>query len=515
MRKTLNKSLKKIKKNSKSQKGGSKNSKSVSKKRSNATNTRKYRKITKGGANKFFDAPSEEWELEHTLSGHKKSTAANWSPVNTVAVFRDDSNRVVSGSADKTIKIWDANTEKLLHTLSDTKLEEAHPSLTQPSHENQVLAVAVFKDGRVVSGSSDKTIKIWDANTGDLLRTLSDPLLAHLRGGRGASHAGSVLTVAVFQDGSNRVVSGSYDNKVKIWDANNGELLQTLSGHEDIKGYVSAVSVFADGKKIVVGSSIDPHKYTLGNTDKSIKYRKGHDKGMVKIWSTESWKELPTSSEMFGTGTCLVPFPDGERVMSGSDDLAGQAGRGVGGKGIVKIWDANSGEELHTLSGHTGIITAGALFPDGERVLSGSTDETIKIWNLKSGKINTLSTDGQTALPGFTSRPDAHKVYAADVFTDGKRIVSGGMDGNIRIWKETKYVLTERARTMLERGTMKVPGLSNYNASRVQTILGEKYGIGLLKSLRPTRTELNNAQTKKRNTPRSASSKRSKKNQSK
>ena len=109
---------------------------------------------------------------------------------------------------------------------------------TLAGHSHNVYSVAYSPDGtKFISGSRDKTIKIWDANTGQCLKTLE-------------GHTNSVRSVAYSPDGT-KFISGSYDYTIKIWDANTGECLETLEGHS---GSVKSVSYSPDGKNIISGS---------------------------------------------------------------------------------------------------------------------------------------------------------------------------------------------------------------------------------------------------------------------
>ena len=109
---------------------------------------------------------------------------------------------------------------------------------TLAGHLNSVCSVAYSPDGtKIISGSFDNTIKIWDANTGECLQTLE-------------GHSHYVWSVAYSPDGT-KIVSGSYDNTIKIWDANTGACLQTLTGHS---GGVESVAYSPDGTKIISGS---------------------------------------------------------------------------------------------------------------------------------------------------------------------------------------------------------------------------------------------------------------------
>jgi WD40 repeat protein len=121
-------------------------------------------------------------------------------------VFSPDSSRIASGSDDRTIKIWDAQTGACLQTLR--------------GHDGSVQSVVFCPDSsRIASGSYDRTIKIWDAQTGACLQTLE-------------GHDDSVQSV-VFSHDSSRIASGSSDATIKIWDAQTGACLQTLKGHDD------------------------------------------------------------------------------------------------------------------------------------------------------------------------------------------------------------------------------------------------------------------------------------------
>jgi len=111
---------------------------------------------------------------------------------------------------------------------------------TLSGHTGHVSCVSVLPDGRIVSGSNDCTLRIWDASSGRCINTLS-------------GHTNVVNCVSVLPDG--RIVSGSNDCTLRIWDASSGRCINTLSGHTNV---VNCVSVLPDGR-IVSGSN----DYTL------------------------------------------------------------------------------------------------------------------------------------------------------------------------------------------------------------------------------------------------------------
>jgi WD40 repeat protein len=159
-----------------------------------------------------LSSPTEQ----NRLIGHQ-------STVSSVALS-SDGKTLVSGSFDKTIKIWDLATGKELRTLT--------------GHQDAVLSIALSSDGKaLVSGSYDKTIKIWDLATGGKPRTLT-------------GHHFPVSSVALTSDGKT-LVSGSFDNTIKVWDLATGKELRTLNGHQEA---VSSVALSSDGKALVSGS---------------------------------------------------------------------------------------------------------------------------------------------------------------------------------------------------------------------------------------------------------------------
>ena len=138
--------------------------------------------------------------------------------------FSPNGARVVSASQDKTLKVWDAETGRELRALK--------------GHTESVDACAFSPDGaRVVSASRDETLRLWDAETGRELRTLK-------------GHTDGATACAFSPDGA-RVVSASQDKTLKVWDAETGRELRTLKGHT---GSVYACAFSPDGARVVSAS---------------------------------------------------------------------------------------------------------------------------------------------------------------------------------------------------------------------------------------------------------------------
>ena len=344
-----------------------------------------------------------------TLKGH---TGA----VSSVAISADG-QLIVSGSADNAVKVWDLTTRQKI--------------LTFKGHAGLVRSVASSMAGqRIVSGSSDRIVRVWEGVTGQDVFTLT-------------GHTDGVSSVAISADGE-RIVSGSHDNTVKVWEGATGREILTLKGHT---AGVASVAISADGKRIVSGSHDNTVKVWEGATGREILTLKGHTAGVasvaisadgkrivsgshddtVKVWEGATGREASTLKGHTGGVWSVAISADGRRIVSGSNDKT------------VKLWDTTTCQELLTLkgnrvlgamiekrppamTGHTDGVSSVAISADGKRIISGSFDDTLKIW------------DATTGQEVFTLEGHAGGVWCVAVSADGKQIVSGGGDATVKVW---------------------------------------------------------------------------------
>ncbi|MEI1374842.1 nSTAND1 domain-containing NTPase, partial [Nostoc sp.] len=339
---------------------------------------------------KLWDAATGK--LLQTLSGHRSVVIS--------VVFSPDGQRLASASADNTIKLWDAATGKPLQTLS--------------GHSSGVISVVFSPDGqRLAFASADNTIKLWDAATGKLLQTLS-------------GHRSWVNGVVFSPDGQ-RLASASYDNTIKLWDAATGKLLQTLSGH---RSWVNGVVFSPDGQRLASASYDKTIKLWDAATGKLLQTLSGHSSAVlsvvfspdgqrlasasadntIKLWDAATGKLLQTLSGHSSAVISVVFSPDGQRLASASADKT------------IKLWDTATGKPLQTLSGHSSWVNGVVFSPDGQRLASASYDKTIKLWDAATGKL--LQT-----LSGHSSA-----VLSVVFSPDGQRLASASADNTIKLW---------------------------------------------------------------------------------
>jgi WD40 repeat protein/serine/threonine protein kinase len=283
------------------------------------------------------------------------------------AAFSPDGRRIVSGSQDGAVKLWDAISGRELLSLQ--------------AHQGMVSGEAFSPDGRrLASAGLDYTARVWDAQTGQKLFTLE----GHQDRAR----------VAFSPDGT-RLASASQDGKVKVWDVSTGRLISTLEGHD--RGALH-VAFSPDGQYLASSGGDATLRIWDAQTGRQRQTLRGHAKPDVE------WVEFSR---------------DGQWLASAATDENSTA------DGEVKVWNARTGQETLTLHGHANWVLTVAFSPDGRRLATAGLDSYVKLWDLTTGR-ETLTLRGHRgAMRSLAFSPD------------GNRLLSSSWDGSVRVWDAT------------------------------------------------------------------------------
>ncbi|HEX6960960.1 MAG TPA: protein kinase [Lacipirellula sp.] len=260
-----------------------------------------------GNDARLYDVATRE--LVVRFSPHGVVNSADISP---------DGARVVTGSWDRSAKVWDVATGNVLLKLDGV-------------HEGYVNSACFSPDGsRILTASDDGTVRLWNAADGKPL----DPVLR--------PHNGAIRQACFSTDGTRMLTAGS-DKTAKIIDAATGKTLHTLAGH---KWAVRCCAFAAEAPLAITGS----------------------DDNTAAVWDVVTGERLQTLAGHTGAITSVALSPDGTRAVTGSEDNA------------AKLWDARTGKEILTLDGHSEEVASACFSPDGQSVLTSGRDGRVLLW---------------------------------------------------------------------------------------------------------------------------------------
>ena len=297
----------------------------------------------------------------------------------TGVTFSPDGKHLATTSLDKTVKIWDAATGQLVLSVpvGSVTFKVAY------SPDGKALVVGAEQAG-------DSTIQILNPATGKEVRSL----LGYGRDIRGLA----------FNPTGNRLASvagpvgDSGSTGLRIWDMNSSKQDSALSLSEEQNRPFLGVAISPDGKHLAIA---------VGDW-----FGK---KGEVKICAAATGQVVLTYRGHNGEVTAVAYSKNGKFLASGSGDKT------------VKLRDGSNGQELFTLTGHTEALLAIAFSPDSKLLVSASADQTLKVWDTATGKeIATL-------------RGHAKSVTGIAFSPEGGQLASSSEDQTVRVWNLTPF----------------------------------------------------------------------------
>ncbi|MBE9114680.1 CHAT domain-containing protein [Lusitaniella coriacea LEGE 07157] len=329
-----------------------------------------------------------------TLKGHRdRVRSVSWSA---------DGNLLASGSYDGTVKIWQRdgillatlktgakvnaveyspNGQHLAAATADGTLwiwqRDGTLQNSWKAHRSWIMDVSWSSDGRLIaSGSTDKTIKLWQFTNEETTPPLQDIL---------SDHQGSVNSVK-FSPDNRLLVSAGNDNTVKLWQLD-GTLLNTLNGHRD--------------RVWEITWSPDSQSFATASQDKTI-----------EIWD----KDGTLSATLKGHNSSVYSVSwsaDGQTLATASADTT------------IKLWHPQS-NKLTTLAGHGAEIRDVAFSPDGKRLITTSVNGTLKLWEQNDSQswqnTSTLTLKPEDAVGKLHFSPD------------NKTLITASIEGGVKLW---------------------------------------------------------------------------------
>lgn len=374
-------------------------------------------KLVTGGA----DGVATIWEVAgrtrlHSFKGHLGRIRA--------VSFSTDGLTVASASDDGVTRVWD--------------LHEANSPRVLGVHEHPVFSLAYSPDGTrlaVGTGSTTKSpggiVKVWDVPSGKFVTTF---------------WAADNRVLAIAYDGETRLVTGGYDSKLGIWNAEDGSEIEIKPGRndDDLDGFressLGTLAVSPKGDFVAAGfghptfhdddyeqvakvwnlsSGGDPINLTgHNNTICDVAFSRdgrwlatASDDGLVKLWSVGPWRV----TNSFGDGTdrfkSVSLSPDGKWIAVGD------------AKGVVTIWETSGGRLVSQLRGHADAVYRLTFSPDGRTLATASWDNTVKLWDPVIGR--------ETR----TLRGHRKWISCLAFSPDGNTLATGSYDATVRLWQ--------------------------------------------------------------------------------
>ena len=353
---------------------------------------------------KLWDA--QTWLLLRTFPAHPH-------PVSALA-FSPDGSQLAESNFDRKVNLWNSATGELLHAWE---------------HSGIVTALAFSPNGRhVASGGQDKTVRVWDTATG-----------RELLGLRGHTDTCGCLAFSPDPDGW-RLASASTDRTIRVWDATplrgyKGQEVLIFARHDD---ELRSVVVSPDGRRVAsAGVGADVKVWDVATGEVSANFdgstvivfclawqpdgrriaSAGWDGRLHTVWVWDAWTGKPIFHLPPGPESFVVAFsPDGRHLVTGKRS------------GALQVWDAATGQPVGELGTHKREIRGLVFSRVGGRLASASSDGDVKLWDATH-----LNRPQKSLVPTIRARVPGPSLNVA-FSPDGQWLATGGEENTVKIW---------------------------------------------------------------------------------
>ncbi len=353
------------------------------------------------------------WDLEKATTLAEMSCSDD--ALHFVHVSPDGRRALTTNSVTRKVRLWDLESRQ---ELFDPK-RPREPVLDFARLGGLVWTAIFTQDGSRVLSVGGNDARIWEIGS-------DEPIMSF-------SPHGAVAAADYSPDGR-LIVTASWDNSAKLWNAETGAPLRKLvGGHE---GYINSAMFSPDGQTILTASDDRTARcWDVATGKPRAGILKGHSAGIrraaysadgklvvtasddrtAQVWDVASGRSLHTLTGHEWAVLDAAFSPDDQTVVTGSEDNR------------ANLYRVETGQLLRALEGHTAAVTSVAFSPDGSRVLTGSRDHAVKLWDAQSGK------------EILTLRGHDQEVTSVAFAPDGRSALSSSRDGTAIIWLTAEW----------------------------------------------------------------------------
>jgi WD40 repeat protein len=329
------------------------------------------------------------------LGGHETTVSC--------LAFSPDGRRIASGSYDRTVRLWDVQTGAAVGA----------PFI---GHSYTIRCLAFSPDGQHIASAASDGIRLWD--------TVAGTAVIKLLGTKGD------ITCLLFLLNGQGLYSGS-TTSIQRWDGKTGEAVhEHMLPHRDV---VKCLSFSPDGLRVAilsrndtiqlldtetgetVGALLVGHEGSiqcLSFSPDGLSIASASDDNMIQLWNTETGAAV--GDPLLGHTNLIMGLsfsPNGQILASGSDDTT------------IRLWDAKTGAAMGKPLNHKSLVQCLSFSPDGRILASGGNDDVIY-----------LSEFGTGAVVGEQLEEHTAWITSLSFSPDGRKVASGSTDQTIRVW---------------------------------------------------------------------------------